>query len=186
MSPRNAEQTPVTSRPESVLDPAWEGALRAGQAEDGGAGSVEAELAVIHLLRHARAPEPLAPDALDRLWRAEIAPQITPVPWWRRRWLWGVVPVAATAALLVVVLRPGADGVTNNGEATVAAAPTATAAEAKKMIAAAAPSPARALADQFDRLEGDARRELGGRVDRGRGVMRAQLLAMATTAGDKP
>lgn len=183
MSPRNAEQTPVTSRPESVLDPAWEDALRAGQAEDGGAGSVEAELAVIHLLRHARAPEPLAPDTQGRLWRAEIAPQISPVPWWRRRWLWGVVPVAATAALLVVVLRPGVDEMTGEGEATVAAAP-AQAAEGK--LIAAAPSPARALADQFDRLEGDARRELGGRVDRGRGVMRAQLLAMATTAGDKP
>ena len=180
MSPRNAEQTPVTSRPESVLDPAWEDALRAGQAEEGGAGSVEAELAVIRLLRHARAPEPLAPEALDRLWRDQIAPQITPAPWWRRRWLWGVVPVAATAALLVVVLRGDPNDAPRVAiTATPAAAPTAT-------LAAAAPSPARALERQFAELEGDARRELGGRVERGRGVMRAQLLAMATTAGDKP
>ena len=178
MSPRHAEHTPVPSRPESesVLDPAWEDALRAGQAEDGGAGSVDAELAVIHLFRHARAVEPLAPAALDNLWAREIAPRITPVPWWRRRWLWGVVPVAATAALLVVVLRNSPADV---GADAAASSPT--------LIAAAspAPSPASALERQFAQLEGDARRELGGNVDRGRGVLRSQLLAMASK-GDTP
>ena len=176
MSPRNAEHTPVPSRrSESVLDPGWEDALRAGQAEDGGAGSVDAELAVLHLFRHARAVEPLAPEAQDHLWRAGIAPQITPVPWWRRRWLWGVVPVAATAALLVVVLR---DPATDIG-ADAARSPT--------LIAAASPAPssASALERQFAQLEGDARRELGGNVDRGRGVLRSQLLAMASK-GDTP
>jgi len=175
MSPRNAEHTPVPSRPESasesVLDPAWEDALRAGQAEDGEQGSVDAELAIVHLFRHARAVAPLAPLALDRIWRAEIAPQITPVPWWRRRWLWGVVPVAATAALLVVVLRdPSAD----LSSADAARSPT--------LIAAASPAPssASALERQFAQLEGDARRELGGNVERGRGVLRSQLLAMAS------
>jgi hypothetical protein len=180
MSPRNAEHTPVPN-PESksvhsgsVLDPAWEDALRAGQAEDGEQGSVDAELAVLHLFRHARAVEPLAPETQDRLWRAQIAPQITPVPWWRRRWLWGVVPVAATAALLVVVLRdPSAD---LTAQATTAS-PT--------LIAAAAPTTASALERQFAQLEGDARRELGGNVDRGRGVLRSQLLAMASK-GDTP
>lgn len=178
MSPRNAEHTSVPNRPESVLDPAWEDALRAGQAEDGGAGSVDAELAVLHLLRHARAVEPLAPAALDQLWHAQIAPQIAPVPWWRRRWLWGVLPVAATAALLVVVLRAPADG-DGNGNADAASAEAA-----PTLIAAAAPSPARALERQFAQLEGDARRELGGRVDRGRGLMRSQLLAMASKGGE--
>lgn len=180
MSPRNAEHTPVPNRPEpeSVLDPAWEDALRAGQAEDGGEGSVDAELAVIHLFRHARAVEPLAPAALDQIWAREIAPRITPVPWWRRRWLWGVVPVAATAALLVVVLRGSGDELAAEG---AAASPT--------LIAAAKSSTptstASALEQQFAQLEGDARRELGGNVDRGRGVLRSQLLAMASK-GDTP
>lgn len=180
MSPRNAQPTPDTKRAESVLDPAWEDALRAGQAEDGTAGtagSVDAELAVIHLLRHVRAPEPLDSAALDRLWDVEIAPAITPLPWWRRRWLWGVVPAAATAALLIVVLRNGGDEAVVAGRS--AAAPGGT------LVADATPSSARALEQQFAQLEGDARRDLGVSVDRGRGVMRSQLLAMAS-AGDKP
>jgi hypothetical protein len=175
MSPRNAEHTvPNNPESESVLDPAWEDALRAGQAEDGEQGSVDAELAIVHLFRHARAVEPLAPAALDKIWRAEIAPQITPVPWWRRRWLWGVVPVAATAALLVVVLRDPAD---EAGKASTAMIATA--------LPASTPSTASALERQFAQLEGDARRELGGNVDRGRGVLRSQLLAMASK-GDAP
>ncbi len=176
MSSRNAEPTPVTRTPDSVLDPAWEDALRAGQTEDGGAGSVDAELGVIHLLRHLRAPEPLAPADLERLWSSEIAPQISPVPWWRRRWLFGVVPVAATAALLVVVLRDPAQDTTR----------TASTNHDGLVAAAAAPSSARALERQFAQLEGDARRQIGVRVDDGRGVMRSQLLAMATRAGDQP
>jgi len=176
MSPRNAEHTPVPSRPDSVLDPGWEDALRAGQAEDGGAGSVDAELAVLHLFRHARAVEPLAPEALEQVWRAGIAPQISPVPWWRRRWLWGVLPVAATAALLVVVLRGPPTTDTSAGSADLADSPLIAA-------AAPAPSPASALERQFAQLEGDARRELGGNVDRGRGVLRSQLLAMASKGG---
>lgn len=177
MSPRNAEQTSSKPRTDSVLDPAWEDALRAGQAEDGGAGSVEDELAVIHLLRHARAPEPLDPAALDRLWRAEIAPAISPVAWWRRRWLWGLAPLAATAALLIVVLRG------DDGETTHVAHSTTQAAGEGLLIADAAPS-ARALELQFAQLEDDARRDLDGDVDRGRGVMRSQLLATAN--GDEP
>ena len=180
MSPRHANPSQAPTQP-SVLDPAWEDALRAGQAEDGGAGSVDAELAVVHLLRHLRAPEPLAPAALEHLWRAELAPAITPLPWWRRRWLWGVVPAAATAALLIVVLRAEPEAPQLAQRAPAAASET--------RIAAAAPiipvTPARALEQQFAQLEGDARRGLGVRVDRGRGVMRSQLLAMASL-GDKP
>lgn len=180
MSSRNAEPKPDSERTGSILDPAWEDALRAGQAEEGEAGSVDAELAVIHLLRHARAPEPLSPAALDRLWSSEIAPEITPLPWWRRRWLWGVVPATATAALLIVVLRSGSD----DGSIVADRSPAA-AAPGETLIAAATPSSARALKQQFAQLEGDARRDLGVRVDRGRGVMRSQLLA-AASAGDKP
>lgn len=176
MSPRNLEQQPVKSRPTGVLDPAWEDELRAGQAEDGGAGSVDAELGVIHLLRHARAVEPLDPAALDRLWSAEIAPAIAPLPWWRRRWMWGVVPAAATAALLIVVLRDGSEQTDLASRAP---------ARAEAMVAEASRSPAAALAQQFAQLEGDARRELGDNVDRGRGVLRSELLAMART-GDAP
>jgi hypothetical protein len=178
MSSRTPEH-PSEPRP-GVLDPAWEDALRAGQAEDGGAGSVEAELAVIHLLRHARAPEALAPAALDRVWQAGVLPQLSPVPWWRRRWLWGAVPVAAAAALLVVVLaRPDGTDAGEEGVALTGGAP---------MIAdaAAAPSPARTLERQFAQLEGDARRDLGDSVDRGRGVLRAQLLADAVGTGGTP
>lgn len=176
MSPRN-EQTKSEPRTDSILDPAWEDALRAGQAEDGGAGSVEDELAVIHLLRHARAPERLDPAALDRLWTAEIAPAITPVAWWRRRWLWGVMPVAATAALLIVVLRGGDE------QTTHVAQTAAQTADEGLLIADAAPS-ARALELQFAQLEDDARRDLDGDVDRGRGLLRSQLLAAAH--GDEP
>lgn len=164
---RNAEQTerPDDERPGSVLTPDWEDALRAGQAEDGEAGSVEAELAVIHLLRHARAPEALAPADLDRVWREQISPTITPAPWWRRKWLWGVVPAAATAALLVVVLR-GDDPAPQMAAATTAK------------------SPAQALARQFEQLEADARQDLDTRVDEDRGTLRSELLALAH--GDQP
>lgn len=161
---RNLEQTPETEadRPGAVLGPHWEDELRAGQAEDGGAGSVEAELAVVHLLRHARAVEPLAAPDFDRVWSAQIAPAIAPVPWWRRKWLWGLAPVAATAALLVVVLRGDADP-----------AP-------EQLAAAARKTPAQALASQFKQLEADARRDLDDRVDSDRGTLRAELLKQAT------
>ncbi len=177
---RNAEQTPITRHPAgSVLDPAWEDALRAAQAEEGEAGSVDAELAVIHLLRHARGPESLAPADLERLWSTELAPAITPLPWWRRRWLWGVVPACATAALLIVVLRDNSD------DAAMVAASRPAAGETLVATASPPPSPARALEQQFAQLEGNARRDLGDDVDRGRGVLRSQLLAQAS-AGDQP
>lgn len=161
---RNAEQIcgPDASRAGSVLDPGWEDALRAGQSEDGGAGSVDAELAVIHLLRHARAPEAPAPADLDRVWTEQISPAITPAPWYRRKWLWGLVPAAATAALLVIVLRDDPD-------------------TAPQM---AAVSPGRALEQQFAQLEQGARRDLDVRVDQDRGTMRAELLSLA--AGGTP
>lgn len=153
--------------PRAVLDPMWEDELRRGQEAEGEAGSLDAELAVVHLLRHARAPEALDADALTKLWKDEIAPAIAPVPWYRRRWLWGAVPaVAAAAVVMIVVVRGDPDE-----------APKLAASER----AAAAPKldTATILAQQFAQLEPAARQDLGARVDDDRGVLRQDLLAMA-------
>ncbi len=156
----------TSSTPRNVLDPTWEDALRAGQEQEGEAGSLERELAVLHLLRHARAAESMPETTLNELW-TELEGQITEVPWWRRKWvLWGA-PVAAAAAVLLVVF-------TGTG-------PTTPDIHATSQSPAAGESAGTAilLEQQFSQLEPGARQVLAGRVDQSRGQMRGELLALA-------
>ncbi|GEM_PF-3400806 len=108
-----------------VLSSQWEDDLRRGQEAEGERGSVEPELALLHLMRHARQPEALDPGALDEIW-SQVDLELAPAqPWWRQAWLWWAAPVAAAAAVLVVVvLDPSADeaspevAVSQTGEAS--------------------------------------------------------------------
>jgi hypothetical protein len=131
------------SRPRGVIDPAWEDELRRGQEAEGEAGSVEDELALLHLLRHVRQPETLDAEQLDSLWsaiEAEVAPAAT--PWWRKAALWWSAPALAAAAVLAVIIIDDGD----EAEDTVARsedrkAESATASE-QAVEAPPAPAPA--------------------------------------------
>ena len=180
---------PARAKPGAVLDPAWEEALRRGQVADGGAGSVEAELAVVHLLRHARAPEGLDAAAEDRLW-SEVSAAVTPTPWWRRRWLWVGLAPAAAAAVVVLAVRVG--GPTEDVSVPqVAVAPARKARPASDALAAPASaeetpvaelaqggrSPtARTLEQQFATLAPPARARVAAAVGQARAQTRARLL----------
>ncbi len=163
MDPTRTTQSPRTH---NVLDPAWEDALRAGQQQEGEAGSLDRELAVIHLLRHARAAEEMPETSLNELW-TEIEGTIRPVPWWRRKWvLWGA-PVAAAAAVMLVVFT-GDGPTTPNMQAGAPSTGVADSAGTSLI-----------LEQQFAQLEPGARQVLATRVDRSRGQLRSQLLADA-------
>jgi hypothetical protein len=146
-------------RPEAVTDPAWEAELRAGQEADGGAGSVEPELAIARLLLHARAPAELVMAREDAVW-ADIHAGIAPVPWWRSRVLrWGGPALAAAAAVvLVMMLRPDAKHGATGGAADL-------------------------LEQQFSVLAPAARTDIARNIDGERGRMRGELIAMARSDG---
>lgn len=169
MKPRDPQSPSAEGAGGEVLDPAWEDALRVAQEAEGGVGSVEKELAVVHLLRHARAPESLRGDALDRIWD-EVHEGIREVPWWRRRWvLWGApVAAAAAAAVVLVVVLPRDSGPRPDGA-----------------LLAGASSPASSLRQQFALLEPEGRRKLDSSIDAGRSQLRKDLLAMSMTAGSE-
>jgi len=206
---QSEEPDPSTSRisgepaRRQVIDPVWEDELRAGQEQDGGAGSVDEELAVLHLLRHLREPEVLGEADLKGIWRS-MEPELKPKPWWQRAWFFVGAPALAGGAALLLVLGtpiqtsgPGdaavggpkiavADGAdkTLKREASVAAAPLAKPAGASAesgTVASKAVDSASALVleQHFSLLERGARRELAGRVDRGRARARGDLLARA-------
>ncbi len=174
-------------RPGGVLDPQWEEELRRGQEADGGAGSVDAELAIVHLLRHARQPEALGDEAFDRIW-SEVEAEVAPAPWWRRSWVaWGVPSVAvAAAAVALIVLVPREQG----GDGAIAESTPQLGADAGSEPEGAAEhgsrsrsAQAEALEKQFAMLEPRARAQVGASVDDGRGQVRGALVSTAKEAG---
>lgn len=181
MSAGNQNGRPA--RKPKVLSEDWEVALRAGQEGEGLAGSVEDELAVVHLLRHARAPEGLVQARLDAVWDdidAELAKD-APVPWWRRPWaLVGGSAFAAAATAAVVVLVIGNTGPSADPTETGQVAVGDDGGDAPKVAAA---DHAAALERQFQILAPGARERLASQVDDDRTQLRDQLLAKARAAG---
>jgi hypothetical protein len=168
MSSREPSQRPPSR---TVTDPAWEHALLAGQAEEGEQGSIEPELSVVHLLRHARSVEALDDAALDRVW-GEIGTALpSTTPWWRRSVVWwSALGVGVSAAAIVFVIGRG-DGQPLRG------APEIAAVDAPRHRAGQAD----ALERQFELLAPEGRRRVAADVDDGRDRLRADLLARATT-----
>lgn len=166
---KGRESRPGAER--AVLDPSWEEALVAGQEAEGESGSVEDELAILHLLRHAAAPEVLGAVARDRVW-SEVDAGIEaerPAPWWKLGWIrWvSVAAVSAAALTLVIVAWPDEGAPTRPDPKAIASAEGTSA----------------LLQAQFDMLEPRARREVQTRVEQGRASMRAELLARAVQTG---
>lgn len=179
-----ADKTPRSeSRDGAVLDPRWEVALRAGQEAEGEQGSIEDELAIIHLLRHARAPQALDDAAFDRAWDgidAEFEQQAASTGWraWLRRpWLFGgsaALAAAAAAVLVVVWSGPGPEpaGTTHD---VIAGADSIDKPKSGASMAAT-------IEAQFAVLEPGARAAVERSVDRGRSDLRGQLVAAAIKA----
>jgi len=165
----------MSEKKPGVLDPQWEDELRAGQEAEGAQGSVDAELAVVHLFRHAASPETLEPEALGAIW-SEVAEGIEAesgfTPWWRRIFDWrvgvGVTVAAAAAAVLVLATRPQPDP----GPAPDAVAQ-----------ASAADGLSITLQAQFDMLAPEARAVIDAEVDAGRDAVRQKLLGTLERGG---
>ncbi len=177
------ENPPTESRRDAVIDSRWEVALRAGQEAEGEQGSVEDELAIIHLLRHAHAPQALDDAAFDRAWDgidAELDEQAASTGWraWLRRpWLLGggLATAAAAAAVLVMVWSgptPGPDmGGAEGGQIAQNDPEPKTAAGMSATIEA-----------QFAVLEPGARAKARRSIDQGRSDLRGDLVAEAIRA----
>lgn len=148
----------------SVTDPLWESELARGQADDGGAGSVEPELAVVRLLLHARAPAELSPAIEQRIWD-DVERGIAPVPWWKRRWMLWAMPALAAAAAVVIAVRIGGDRPGSD-----------------RPRGAAQASLSEQLERQFALLEPAARDAVADGVDRQRQALRGRLIASARGA----
>ncbi len=159
----------MSEKQKGVLDPHWEDALRAGQESEGARGSLEAELAVVHLFRHAAGPEALDPEAARAIW-SEVAERLEAesgfTPWWRRMLDWrigvGVAVAAAAVAVLVVSAEPGALPEVGPGSVAQLGGPAGMSVT---------------LESQFELLAPRAREEIGAEVDEGRGALREDLLA---------
>jgi len=196
MSEEPKERTPRDPAPRQVLDPAWEDELRAGQEQDGGAGSVDEELAALHLLRHLREPETLDPGELDAIWRS-MEPQLRPKSWWQRAWFFVGAPALASAAAILLVLGTPSSEVGSEGSQVADVSAPASSGLAPQgavqtVTPASSPSPspspdaaltasasALVLEQNFAALEPSARRKLAGRVDHHRAQARGDLLARA-------
>ena len=191
MSDQPKPRTPRDDAPRQVLDPAWEDELRAGQEQDGGAGSVDEELAALHLLRHLHEPQALSPDDLEGIWRS-MEPELRPKPWWQRAWFFvGAPALASGAALLLVLATPSPEDESAGSRVAVASSPATgssarSAAEVPASVPASSPdrpltasASARLLEQHFSVLEPGARRKLAGRVDVRRAQARGDLLARA-------
>lgn len=178
----SADDTPATeTRPGGVLDPSWEVSLRAGQEAEGEHGSVEDELAVIHLLRHARAPQPLDDAAFDRLWDdvdaslVEAAASSGWRAWLRRPWIFGgSVAAAAAAAAVLVLVWSGPGPQPQPGQDPIA--------EAQLPATSGHADMAATIEAQFAMLEPEARAQVDRSVDDGRSSLRGELLAAAIHA----
>lgn len=174
------DDTPPPRR-RAVLDPEWEVALRAGQEAEGHSGSVEDELAIVHLLRHAREPQPLHDVDLDRMWGDLDAALEQPRPasgwraWLQRPWLvFGSAGVATVAAAVLVMVWIGpTEGPDTSGPETIAQG-TDPQLSPEGMAAT--------IEAQFAVLEPEARAAVVRSVDEQRSGLRDELLVAAQRA----